>query len=127
MVTKPKILIVDDDNFMLQFVRAMLDEETYEILITKSPADSLSIIHSKRPDVVISDIEMPGIQGTELIKVIHEINPQTPVIFISSLERDGLKQELIEAGSFGFISKPVEPEKLENMVKRALSTINRAA
>ena len=127
MDKKHNILVVDDDNFMLQFVRALIDKEKYEVIICREPLKAIQIVEEGTIDIVISDIEMPGITGIELVNMIKAINSKIPVIFISSLDKPDLEKELIGVGGFGFVRKPVGPLDLENMIHKACKTIDQAA
>lgn len=127
MDKKYNILVVDDDNFMLQFVRALIDKEKYEVTICKEPLKAIQIVEEGNTDLVISDIEMPTLTGIELIDMIKNINAEMPVIFISSLDKPDLEEKLIKAGGFGFVRKPVGPLDLENMIQKACKTIHKAA
>ncbi len=127
METKHNILIVDDDNFMLQFVRALIDKEKYNVTTCNDPIKGIQIVEEGGTDVVISDIEMPGINGRDLIKMIKDINSNIPVIFISSLEKPDLELDLANAGGFGFVRKPVNPNELEDMLQKACRSLNKAA
>lgn len=127
MDNKKQILVIDDDNFMLQFVRALINKEKYDVTTCNNPLKGVQIIEEGRTDVLISDIEMPELRGTELMSMVHDINSAIPVIFISSLEKPDLETELVEAGAFGFVRKPVDPLDLEDLLQKACINLSKTA
>lgn len=124
MSQKLEILLVDDDKFVLEFVKSIIDKDLYNVTDTIDPILALDIIEEKRPDIIISDIMMPGISGMELLRRVKKIDRNIPVIFITSYADLDMAMEAIEAGALDFIKKPVQEDILKNALEKALKSIS---
>ncbi|MCK5340429.1 MAG: response regulator [Desulfobulbaceae bacterium] len=114
-----KILLVDDEDSIHLFYREELEEEGYEVhsaLSGEEAMDKLSII---KPDLVILDIQMPGMNGIDALRRIKEINSNIPVILSSAYQE--FKQDLASWASDDFIVKSSNLDELKAAVKRHLS------
>jgi CheY-like chemotaxis protein len=81
-----RLLVVDDDSLFLQVVSRMLRREGYEVFASGSAHEALQIIRSVGPvDLVLADIVMPGMSGTELVREIAELSPQTPSVLMTAV------------------------------------------
>ncbi len=118
-----KILIIDDADTLLATLEAYLEDCGYEIYTAKSGKDGLQLYRDKKPDVVLTDLHMPGISGLEVLQEIHSEDPDIPVMVISGA---GEMQDAIQAlrlGAWDFITKPiVDLQVLEHTVINALET-----
>ncbi len=101
-----KILVVDDEEFILDILVRVLEREGYQVISTQSPLKALSLLESFNVGVVISDISMPEIDGIELLKRIKARYPNMPVMLISGHTAKYSKSAMIAAGAAGFITKP---------------------
>lgn len=114
-MTKSKLLIVDDDTYVVDFVSNILIEEDYEILAAFNGQMAMDIVEKELPDLIILDWEMPVMDGIETIQRLKE-NPKSskiPVIMITG--RLNLIEDLkvaFDAGAIDFIHKPIEPVEL---------------
>ena len=126
MAEKTKILLVDDDKFMLEFVKAQLNVDKYNVSTCIDSVLALDLIKKgdEAPDIVISDIMMPDMDGLELLKKIKEIKPSLPVVFITAYANVDTAIEAVEAGAADFVRKPVKPELLEKALEKAVSTLS---
>jgi DNA-binding response OmpR family regulator len=107
----PRVMIVDDDEMMrLLFDNAL--NGAYRILAAESGEACLAACTQQRPDLILLDVEMPGLDGYETCRRIRALDDPPPVVFISS--RDRLQDRLngYDAGGEDYILKPVEPEEL---------------
>lgn len=104
-----KILINDDDIDMLNILERSLSSKNFLVITTQNSEEALLKIESERPHLVITDIKMPGMSGTELISVMHDRNIFIPVIAISGAIRP-------ENDTYLFMEKPFDPQKLTDFV-----------
>ena len=84
MATAEKVLVVDDEPSMREFLEIMLSGEGYQIRTAASGEEGFEIYRAKRPDLVLTDVRMPGMSGLDLIREIHAVDPWMPVIAITA-------------------------------------------
>ncbi len=116
------ILTVDDSASVRQMVTFTLKNEGYDIIEAIDGVDALTKIEEKPADMVITDLNMPNMDGIELIKKLRA-NPQfkfIPIIFLTTESQSEKKQAGKEAGATGWIVKPFKPEQLVNVIKKVL-------
>jgi diguanylate cyclase (GGDEF)-like protein len=114
-----EILIVDDE----ERVRALLSDllgGSHTCLMAESGERALHLLREHRPAVVISDINMPGINGIELIPLVRETSPDIVVMMISGNQTLDYAIEAMREGAFDFIKKPFEIDQVELAVRRAV-------
>jgi PAS domain S-box-containing protein len=104
------VLLVDDDQDTLDLLGAALTQRSANVTAVSSAAAALESIKMSRPDVVISDIAMPGEDGYQLIQKVRKLNlvPELPAIAITAYAKEEDKQRALEAGYHRYLSKPVE-------------------
>lgn len=117
---KRRILIVDDDQLLLQFLSAVLTSAGYEAQTAYSAEQALAIIDKVEPDLALLDITMPGMSGLELARHLHE-ETAVPFMFLSaSGDADSAKQAAAY-GAVGYVVKPVDAERLMPAFEAALA------
>ncbi|MGH1542965.1 MAG: sigma 54-interacting transcriptional regulator [Arenicella sp.] len=117
-----KILVVDDDQDLLKLISIRLDANNYSVSTAESGEQALSLLPILKPDLVITDLKMDGINGMELFEQIHHQHPTLPVIILTA---HGTIPEAVEATQSGvadFLAKPFESSSLINCIESALST-----
>ena len=115
-----KVLLVDDEADLLRLWRLRLESKDYEVAVAESGEEALAVFHAFKPDVVLTDLRMPGIDGLALFEAIRRQNKSVPVIIITA---HGSIPEAIEAtrqGVFSFLTKPIEGAALLREVDRAI-------
>ena len=78
-----KILIIDDDKLSLKLIREILERSGYQISQAEDGESGIKMIRSIRPSLVITDFQLPGIDGLEVLTEIHKLNSALPVIFLT--------------------------------------------
>ena len=117
---KPKILIVDDDPDLLALVAEAFRPE-YQVFTAKNGADTLQIALSEGPAVIISDINMPVMDGLTLVKELRAAKSEIPVILMTGYSDTTKIRTAWQNGAFDFISKPFELPLLQSIVKSAIA------
>jgi len=113
------ILIVDDDDAIRDTLYDLFSEE--HLCHAASTAEvALSFIREQTYDVVLTDISMPGLSGLELLGILRQSQPDTPVIVVSGIGDRSHAEGLIRLGAFDYILKPFRLEAVEESVARAL-------
>ena len=113
------ILVVDDDPLTLHYVRDALTEAGYAPVVTGDPQEASHLIETRKPQLVVLDLVMPGMDGIELMKSIPELG-DIPVIFLSAYGREETIATALEAGAADYIVKPFSPTELTARVRAAL-------
>lgn len=118
------ILIVDDDALLRETLKVVLESVGHDIRLATNGAEALRIVESYKPDLVLTDIIMPEMEGIELIRAVRKIYPSTTVIAISGGGRTGNVDFLRVAKTFGaaaIMQKPFEMDALLNTVQTSLA------
>ncbi|MCL5004865.1 MAG: response regulator [Patescibacteria group bacterium] len=111
------ILVVDDNSSMRTLLQDILHLFGFEVRLAENGCEALKKISEKIPDVVITDWQMPGMSGIELIKKIKSSYPDSDIGIILMSSED-IKKEAIEAGADDFIHKPFHPHHLLTKLKK---------
>jgi DNA-binding NtrC family response regulator len=121
-MSKPKILVVDDEQELLTSIQRILSREKMEVITATCAEEALlALQQSLAPDLVISDLMMPGIGGLELLKMMRTKMPEVPVILITAHATLETAIEAIRAGAYDYLPKPFGPDQLTITVQRALN------
>ncbi len=115
---KKKVLVVDDDEVIRDLIISFLSFSGYEVSGAKNGREGLDMVMEQPPDLIISDIHMPRMNGFQLLKEVKEINPNLPVIFITGyahLRRFFSDQN---AQADGFLEKPFNLDTLKKLVMK---------
>ncbi|MFN3532673.1 MAG: response regulator [Candidatus Brocadia sp.] len=116
------IMTVDDSASMRQMISFTLQNAGYNVIEATDGKDALSKLNSSPIHMLISDINMPNMNGTELVRQVRA-NPAyrfIPIIMLTTESHDSKKQEGKSAGATGWIVKPFKPEQLLAVVKKVL-------
>jgi len=117
---QPAILIIDDDEQVRNLLREIL-RNGHDCAVAGSAEDALALLKSESFALVISDINMGGISGLELIPLVLEQTPETVVVMISGQQTIDYAIESMRAGAFDYITKPLDIRQVQAAVRRALS------
>ena len=120
-----KILIVDDDEMMLMMARRILSSK-YEIVTATTGAEAIEIFEIERPDMVLSDLMMPEMDGYELHRILQEKSGETlPIMFMSANEGDESEIKGFEVGAADYIHKPLKPDVLLRRVGNIIDNLDK--
>ena len=114
------ILIVDDSASMRQLVTFALKDVGFEVVAAVDGKDALGKLNSAKVDMVVTDLNMPNMDGIELIKQLRSSTTTkfTPVVMLTTESQESRKQEGKQAGASGWLVKPFTPEKLIEVIKK---------
>jgi CheY-like chemotaxis protein len=119
-----KVLVVDDEQVVLDSVRKHLRREAYEIRTVLSGTEAVEILDSGWPEVVITDLMMPGMDGLELLERVRDSSPAIPVIMITGYATMRTALQALRQGAFDYIAKPFTRAELQGVVIRATRQIS---
>lgn len=115
------ILIVDDEQSILTTIELLLTGENYRVLTASAGGEAISLLEKgDTPDLVITDIRMPGFSGIELLKRIKAIDPYIEVIIITAHADKQMAIEALNSGAYYFLEKPFENRHLLEICREAL-------
>src|ERR1035437_8121025 len=97
---KTRILIVDDELSMREFLSILLEREGYEVAVAGNAEEALRQIDSSLFDLVISDVQMPGLNGIELLARIKQVSPETAVLMVTAFSTAEQAVEAMKLGAY---------------------------
>jgi DNA-binding NarL/FixJ family response regulator len=124
-----RLLVVDDEAKLLKAVAATLRAEGYEITTARSGADALVSVNQTMPDLIVSDIRMPGMDGYQLARALRS-NSRTkfvPIIFLTAKDEREDRIAGFRTGVDAYLTKPFDPEELLAVVINIISRIERTS
>ena len=113
-----RIVLVDDQELLRRGVRLLL-EAAGGIEVVAEAADgreALAMIRKHRPEVVLADARMPGMDGVELVRRCAQAHPGLPVVVLTTFDSDELVRDAVREGAAGFLLKDVSPERLAEAI-----------
>ena len=116
-----KILIVDDEIDVCEFMQNFFRKRKFEVIVAKNGPDGLTSFAENRPDLVLLDIKMEGLNGLGVLEQLKKQNPDTKVIMVSGTEEQAAADKAKQLGALDFIHKPLQLEEIERVVLGALS------
>jgi len=118
-VIKPRVLVIDDDREMRVSLAHLLESADYEVMLAKGALEGLEVLHADQPDVVISDVRMPEMDGLEFQIKVREAS-HVPVILMSAHGDIPMAVSALQDGAYSFVEKPFEPRRLLGILKNAV-------
>ena len=114
-VPRKRILLVDDEPLIIEVLGEHF-KPSYDIETAMNGTDALTAVLRGRPDLVLLDINMPRMNGVEVLKDIKKIDETIPVIMVTANEQVTLAAEALKAGAFGYVPKPFDFRYLDHML-----------
>ena len=118
-MSEPKILIVDDEVGILDTLRILLKREGFQVETAVGGQAGIDRIADVRPDVVLSDVRMPGVGGLEVLMAAKESDPSLPVILMTAQASLQTAMRAVNEGAFYYIQKPFSNDELVAICRRA--------
>lgn len=118
-----KILIIDDDKLNLKVLKEILTKTGYKVIESESGEAGLNLVRSEQPDLVITDFQMPGMNGLEVLFEIRKLNTGLPVILLTGFGDVVLTIKSIQLGAFDYLEKPIDPAQLKSTIQLALNSV----
>jgi len=119
-MNKEKILVIDDEDFILQLAKDILERSNYDVHVMSNGYEGLRLIDTEKFDLMLTDIRMPDISGLDLIRNVRNRNNEMPIIVITGHGTLDIAIKAIRLGAQGFLLKPFTPEELRSSVSEAL-------
>src|SRR2546427_254919 len=119
MTQQPSILVVDDEMGILDVLRILLKGEGFDVVTAQGGKAGLEALKASAPDIVLTDIKMPGVSGTEILAAVREQDPETPVILMTAQASLQSAIQAVNQGAFYYIQKPFSNDDLVAICRRA--------
>ena len=117
MAEKQRILIVDDDENIAELISLYLMKECYETYIVNDGEEALKIFPEFKPNLILLDLNLPGIDGLDILRQFRETNSSTPVLILSARGQIEDKVEGLDLGANDYLTKPFHFEELEARIR----------
>ena len=125
---KEKILVIEDDEYSRDALAHLLAAEGYEAQSASDGESGLEKAREMRPDVIVLDLNLPGIDGKQVIQMLRNDGPLRGVpILVVTGDDDQDAQSAVELGADGYLTKPVEFDDLIHAIDKLMGAANRAA
>jgi len=121
MMSKPKVLVIEDDIEMLENYSRMIRRFGYECILYSDSVQALQELHTILPDIILTDLRMPGIDGFEVLLSVKESYPDIPIVLITAYADIPTAVEAVKKGAYDVIAKPFTSDQLQIVLHRALN------
>lgn len=121
--TKPLILLADDEEDIKTILSMYLENSGYDVETAYDGLDAMERIKERKPDLILMDIMMPVLDGIEVTRQIKEQEEfrDIPVVMLTAAAHSSMVQRAMDAGARDYISKPFDPEKVNEIIQKILS------
>jgi DNA-binding NtrC family response regulator len=118
----PEVLLIEDDESVATALRDLLRDEGFGVTMSTDSREGLSSARTGNFDVVLTDLQMPGINGLDIIEQLQLDRPYLPVILLTAYHTTEAAIKATRLGAFDYVTKPIEPQDFLRIVKRALES-----
>lgn len=116
--TRPTVLFVDDESMLLSSLQRLLRREPFTILLAVSAREAMEIMARTPVDVLVVDLQMPDIDGYELLSRVEVLHPQTVCLVMSAVaDKEKVEEVVRHRHVFKFIAKPIHPDVLKRVIR----------
>jgi two-component system, chemotaxis family, chemotaxis protein CheY len=119
--TGRRALVVDDTAIMRVIVGRVLRDAQFDVIEASNGGDAIQLFYKEKPDIVLMDLNMDGIDGTTAIRGILQINKDAKIVVISATSDAHIVVNVLRLGAKRYVTKPFTPEKLLDAVNAALA------
>lgn len=118
-----KLLIVDDEAEICEFLKSFFEDRDYKVMTAHDGAGALEQVDRFKPEVVLLDIQMPGMDGLQALSKIKGLHPKVKVIMVTAVETQEKIEEAMRLGADNYITKPLSLEYLEKDVQDKIESL----
>ncbi len=115
-----KILVVDNESSMREFLAIVLSKEGYSVATAEDGKQALKDLEKDSFDLVLTDIRMPKMGGLELLKALKVISPETITVMMTAYASTGTAIEAMKEGAYDYLTKPFQVDEVKLIIKNAL-------
>jgi two-component system, cell cycle response regulator DivK len=116
------VLVIEDNEDNAVLIARILEKAGYRVRMVQTGLEGLDLVVRDRPDFIILDVQLPDIDGAEVVRRLRasKVGAAIPVIAITSCAMTGDRERLLAAGCNGYIEKPIDPEKVVEQIQSTL-------
>ena len=117
-----KVLLVEDNEQNMYLVGFIIRKKGYEVIEAKTGEKGVELAVKEKPDLILMDIQLPGIDGLEATRQIRssEVDGKIPIVALTSYAMPGDKEKALKAGCTGYIEKPIHPKTFMTKIEKYL-------
>ena len=117
-----RVLVVDDNEANMHLVRFILENNGFKVIEARNGIEAVTLAVQEKPDLVLLDVQLPDIDGLEVVKRIRafEVDDSVPIIALTSYAMPGDKERMLAAGCNGYIAKPIDVKSFIPEIERYL-------
>lgn|SRR5574341_91745 len=119
-MAKPKILVVDDQPYILDLLCDFLFKEGYQVVLAESGERAAEVVKSNGIQLALIDLKLAGMDGIATMQKIRQTDPNIPTIIITGYPTQESSVQALKAGAYDYVSKPFRLEELKKTIERAL-------
>ena len=120
MSTKPRISIVDDDQFVRNALSRLCASVGYEVSVYGSAEEFIESETAQPSDFLVLDVHLPGRSGLELQSDLQGVNRALPIVFVTAYDDDEARMQAIAGGAIDYLRKPLDSDRLLHLIENAL-------
>ena len=117
-MSRNKIWVIDDDRAMRLVLEKTFKEEGFDVTNFEEAQSALDRLHDDAPDVILTDIRMPGIDGLTFLSKVKNSHPDLPVIIMTAYSDLDSAVSSFQGGAFEYLTKPFDPDKMITEIKK---------
>jgi DNA-binding NtrC family response regulator len=117
-----RVLFVDDDAFTRKIINTALTNRGFRTRLADSAMAALAILRTEPVDIVLTDLQMPGLSGLDLMRKMRDEGFNTPVILLTGVGSVEMAVSAVRSGAVHYLTKPVDPHDLEQLITDILSS-----
>ena len=121
MMSHNRILVVEDEDNVRDVLAEFLSYRGYLVETAANGLKALPKLGEFAPDLLLTDLQMPGLDGFGLIRRAHEQDPDRAIVVMSALARSELTDAQVNAYTAGYVTKPIDPDELITVIERAIA------
>ncbi|MDZ7790438.1 MAG: response regulator [Xanthomonadales bacterium] len=121
---RAKILLIEDNEQNAYLVKYLLGARNWEVVSTQNGPSGLRLAESEAPDLILLDIQLPGMDGYEVARQLRKMDglAHTPIIAVTSYAMPGDRENCLAAGCTGYIEKPIDPATFADQIEQLQAT-----
>jgi EAL domain-containing protein (putative c-di-GMP-specific phosphodiesterase class I) len=116
-----RVLVIDDEPLMRKLLGRLLTVAGYEVVVTEGGAEAIELLWHSTFDVVVSDVNMPGVDGIEVLRFVRERDPDLPVILVTACASTDTAIGAVQHHATAYMTKPIDSKRLQEEVAQALT------
>jgi signal transduction histidine kinase/DNA-binding response OmpR family regulator len=119
--TRARVLVVDDEPSVVDVLREFLSGEGYEVSVASSGEEALRLIPELRPDIILTDINLPGLSGLEVMRFAKSVDPEVAVIVVTGYASASTAIDALRQGAYDYVTKPFDLDDVHQIVERGVA------